>query len=146
MPTARNAEREYAWNWFALHSGQRMQLVNFWLVAISFLGAAYVQARIGNLRGIAAGIAMAGMIASVSFSLLDERTRRLIDVAEDALRGLEVTQGEQADAGDICVGARLVVDAGQARRSRLYSYRVIIQGLQYAVAALFAAATVLAFV
>ena len=37
----RNAlSQTYAWNWFALHAGQRLQLVNFWLVAVAFLAAA----------------------------------------------------------------------------------------------------------
>ena len=39
----------YAWNWFALHSNQRMQFVNFWLISVVFLGAAFVAARVGSL-------------------------------------------------------------------------------------------------
>src|SRR4051812_41007057 len=33
--------RTYAWNWFALHANQRLQLVNFWLVAVAFLAGAF---------------------------------------------------------------------------------------------------------
>ena len=30
--------RTYAWDWFALHASQRLQLVNFWLVSVASVG------------------------------------------------------------------------------------------------------------
>lgn len=126
----------YAWNWFALHSSQRMQLVNFWLVSIAFLGAAFVAARTGNLRVAAIGICVTGAVASLAFAVMDDRTRRLVQVAEAALQKLE---SERATAGwDSSL--QLVSAAHRARRSRLSSYRVVIEGLQIVVAALFVAA------
>ena len=41
MPSTEQTDKiafDYAWNWFALHAGQRMQSVNFFLVAASFFG------------------------------------------------------------------------------------------------------------
>src|SRR5882757_915360 len=35
---------DHAWQWFTLHATQRMQAVNFFLVATAFLSTAYVAA------------------------------------------------------------------------------------------------------
>lgn len=126
----------YAWNWFALHSNQRMQLVNFWLVAVAFLGAAFVQARIGSLRPVAVGVCVTGMVASIAFAMLDARTRRLVQVAEAALQKLE----DERFATGVGSNPRLVSESHAARWSRMSSYRFVIEGLQLIVAALFAAA------
>jgi len=126
----------YAWNWFALHSSQRMQLVNFWLVAIAFLATAFVQAHIGNLRPVAVGVCAAGMVASIAFAMLDARTRRLVHVAEAALQKLE---DERFGTGSNS-SARLVSESHLARWSQISSYRLVIEGLQLIVAVLFAAA------
>jgi hypothetical protein len=81
--------RGYAWNWFAMHAAQRVQLVNFWLVAVAFLAAAYVQSEISHVRPIGAGVAVIGVVASIAFQRLDVRTRELSQIAEDALREFE---------------------------------------------------------
>lgn len=141
MPDPHVDTQTYAWNWFALHSGQRMQLVNFWLVAVAFLGAAFVQARTGNLRAIAVGVCFAGAVASVAFAMMDARTRGLVQVAEEALRGIEENR---AAAGQLTL--RLVSASHEARPSRLLSYRVIIQGMQVTIAVLFVVAAVLTMV
>jgi hypothetical protein len=128
--------REYAWKWFAMHAGQRLQMVNFWLVAITFLAAAFVQCEISHLRAIAAGVALIGAVASVAFQRLDVRTRQLSLVAEDALRELEaelVTEG----ASQLIM---LVKRSGEIRKSWVDSYRIVIQGLQLCVTMVFAAA------
>jgi uncharacterized membrane protein len=126
----------YAWNWFALHAGQRLQLVNFWLVAIAFLAAAFVQSQISHLRPVAAGLALIGAVSSVAFQRLDARTRQLSGVAENALREFEAKW--VSDGGSSVLA--LVDRSHQARKSWLDSYRVIIQGLQLIVAAVFLAA------
>jgi type VI protein secretion system component VasK len=131
-----NEVRAYAWNWFSLHAGQRLQLVNFWLVAVAFLVAAFVQSEIDRMRPIAAGVALIGAIASVAFQRLDVRTRQLSQVAEDALREFEdewVAQG----ANELIA---LVKRSNEARESWVDSYRLIIQGLQLTVSLVFIAA------
>jgi hypothetical protein len=130
--------QSYAWNWFALHSGQRLQLVNFWLVAIAFLAAAFVQARASHLVAIAFGVSVTGVVSSLAFMRLDVRTRQLVQVAENALRSIEGTQ----TAAGLDEIHELVKVSDQVRRSWLDSYRVIIQGLQLCVAFMFFLAAV----
>ena len=85
MPPENASVESYAWNWFALHAGQRLQLVNFWLVAVAFLAAAFVQARSSHLIAVAVGVSVIGVVASLAFLALDRRTRQLIHIAGDAL-------------------------------------------------------------
>lgn len=127
----------YAWNWFALHSAQRMQLVNFWLVAVAFLGTAFVQARVSNLAFVAAGVCIAGAVSSVAFLLLDIRTRGLVQVAERALIAME----DEMLPADAPEEFRLVRNADR-RSVPLSSYYVLIRGLQASLTALFLTAGV----
>jgi hypothetical protein len=135
---AEEKAQTYAWNWFALHAGQRLQLVNFWLVAVAFLASAYVQARSDHMTAIAFGVSVTGVVSSLAFMRLDARTRQLVQVAENALRSFE--------ASGVAVGldevTELVRASHEVRRSRFDSYRVIIQGLQLSVAFIFALAAV----
>jgi Flp pilus assembly protein TadB len=126
-------DRTYAWNWFALHAGQRLQLVNFWLVAVAFLASAFVQALLSHMVAIAFGISVAGIIASLAFMRLDARTRELVQVAENALRYIE--ENGRKDSPNQTI--ELVKAAHEARRWHLDSYRIIIQGLQLSLACLF---------
>lgn len=123
-----------------MHSGQRLQLVNFWLVAIAFLATAFVQAEISHARVIAAGVALIGAFASVAFQRLDVRTRQLSLIAEDALREFEAEWVAHGASQQVM----LVKRAGEARSSWTDSYRVIIQGVQLSVAVVFAAAFIYA--
>jgi hypothetical protein len=119
--------RAYAWNWFALHSGQRLQLVNFWLVAVAFLATAYVQSEIDHARAIASGVALVGAIASVAFQRLDVRTRQLTQVAESALQELEQEWIAQGASESVALALR----SQEARQSWFDSYRVIIKGCSF---------------
>lgn len=127
--------RAYAWNWFALHAGQRLQLVNFWLIAVAFLATAFVAARTGHLLPVALGVSITGCIASVAFMRLDNRTRQLIHLAEEALLSIEAAGN--TDKQNPPDATALVTRSRLAPRSRFDSYRVIIQGLQLLVAGLF---------
>jgi hypothetical protein len=128
----------YAWNWFALHSGQRLQLVNFWLVAVAFLAAAFVQARGSHQVAIAFGVSLTGAVASLAFMRLDVRTRQLVQVAEEALVSFEKAQ----TAAGVDKVIELVAASRQVRTRRFDSYRVIIQGLQLTVATIFLIAAI----
>jgi hypothetical protein len=116
----------YAWNWFSLHAGQRLQMVSFWLVAISFLTTAYVEAVKSELGGLARAIALLGGIVSIVFALLDARTRSLVRVAEKALAAYEtllITSGEPASVG-------LTVGASNGQQYFFQSYRILIQSVE----------------
>jgi uncharacterized membrane protein len=134
--------RSYAWNWFALHAGQRLQLVNFWLVSVAFLATAFVQSQINHLRPIATGVALIGVVSSVAFQRLDARTRQLSQVAEDALREFEAEWISHGSTNLVALSTR----SHEARKSWLDSYRIIIQGLQLSVAAVFLCAFIYALV
>jgi hypothetical protein len=136
MSTSRQDAQAYAWNWFALHSGQRLQLVNFWLIAVAFLAAGFVQAQSDRLHAVAFGVSVAGIISSLTFLRLDVRTRQLVHVAEDALRYFEAIQVSSG----LDEVVELVKASSVARQSWLDSYRILIQGLQLVIAIIFAAA------
>ena len=142
MQDAETKAQTYAWNWFALHAGQRLQLVNFWLVAVAFLATAYVQARASHMTAIAFGVSVTGAVSSVAFMKLDVRTRQLVQVAENSLRYFEAT----AVAAGMDEVTELVKASHEARRSRFDSYRVIIQGLQLTVACIFVLAAVFSLI
>jgi uncharacterized membrane protein len=125
-----------------LHAGQRLQLVNFWLVAVAFLATAFVQSQISHLRPIAAGVALIGTVASMAFQRLDVRTRQLTRVAEDALREFEAEWIAQGSSGLVALVAR----SHEIGKSRIDSYRAIIQGLQLSVAMVFLGAFIYAIV
>ncbi len=114
----------YAWSWFALHAGQRLQMVNFWLVATAFMAAAFVQAHVSRLYVVAFGISLAGCLSSMAFMRLDARTRRLVHVGENALRSLEQKRTEDgADETHELIRAA----EKKSRLSRFDSYRYLIQ-------------------
>lgn len=138
MENPETEARRYAWNWFALHAGQRLQLVNFWVVAVAFLATAFVQARSFHMVAIAFGVSLTGLVVSLAFVQLDIRTRQLEQVAENALRHFEET--------DVANGAdevtRLEKISDETRHSRLDSYRVTIEGLQLTIAGIFLVAAI----
>lgn len=142
MQDAETKAQTYAWNWFALHAGQRLQLVNFWLVAVAFLAAAYVQARSNHMAAIGFGVSVTGVVSSLAFMRLDVRTRQLVQVAENALRYFEAS-GSAAGMDEV---TELVKASHQVRQSRLDSYKVIIQGLQLSVAFMFVLAAVFSLI
>ncbi|WP_370961922.1 hypothetical protein [Amycolatopsis sp. cg9] len=109
-------------------------------MAIAFLGAAFVQARAGNLIAVAAGVSAIGAVASAAFAMLDTRTRNLVRIGEVALLNLEEKRTSDGADSDL----ELVAASHAARPSPLLSYRIIIQGLQIFVGVVFAAAFVLA--
>jgi hypothetical protein len=80
---------DYAWGWFSLHAEQRMQAVNFFLIAIAFLAASYVSAIVGKYPALAAGIGVVGAFSSFIFYRIERRIRGLIKAAEAALRPIE---------------------------------------------------------
>jgi hypothetical protein len=92
MPNPDQSEKiafDYAWNYFSLHAGQRMQSVNFFLLAASFLVGAYVAALGGNRPGLGAGISIVGAITSFVFYRIERRVRELLKAAEAALSPIE---------------------------------------------------------
>ena len=76
---------EHYWNWFSLHSTQRMQSINFFLVATSFLVVGYVDATVGAKDIVAIAVSSLGVILAFVFFRLDRRTRYLIQSSESRI-------------------------------------------------------------
>ena len=81
---------EIGWHWFQLHAQQRMQIVSFWFVAMSFLTTADVLAYVNKRYGAALIVSSGIVIASVLFLLLDRRTRELISYGERLMAAAEL--------------------------------------------------------
>ena len=77
--------REHAWNWFVLHSGKRMQSLNFFLIATAFLVASY-GALLKLDPAIACFVAVMGALMAFFFQRLEMRTRQMIHASEDVLK------------------------------------------------------------
>jgi hypothetical protein len=116
---------DHAWAWFALHAGQRMQLINYFIVAVAFVTGA-----------ISAG----GIILCVAFELLDVRTRQLVRLGEQALISLESCLAERANTPEL----NLVARAGA--RARGTSYRFVLRMLTRAGILLFICGAVVAII
>lgn len=80
---------EHAWEWFSLHAGHRMQSVNFFLVAVTFIIAGYVTAFRFSEPAVAFGISLAGIFLTACFNLFEQRIRQLVHAGEDALTPVE---------------------------------------------------------
>lgn len=74
---------DHAWQWFTLHATQRMQAVNFFLVATAFLSTAYVAAL--HFPAVAAGVSALGTLFSFTFYRFEIRIQELLKAGEKAL-------------------------------------------------------------
>lgn len=80
---------DHAWSWFTLHAGQRMQVINFFLVSLALVIAGFGAAYQADSRPLTLIISAVGTAMSLSFLMLEIRTRALVKIAEQALRVLE---------------------------------------------------------
>ena len=89
-PDERKEARNYAWSYFALHADQRMKLFNFFLILSGVILGAF-----SAVRGMAGGTRVVAILplllvlTAFIFWRLEERARRLVKNAEDALRFLD---------------------------------------------------------
>ena len=123
--------REHAWNWFALHASQRMQAFNFFVVATTFLIAAYASI-LEKHPAAAAVLAFVGAWLAYWFNRLDARSRQLVDAGEDALK---VSQERLADLADN--QALMILEAVDEPRPGASSYGRVITVIQWTIIALF---------
>jgi hypothetical protein len=72
-----------------LHTNQRQNLLNFFLIAAAFLFNAFVAALVGHRYALAGFIGLLGATISSGFMLMDLRNRDLTRAGEIALRDLE---------------------------------------------------------
>lgn len=74
---------DHAWEWFTLHATQRMQAVNFFLVATAFLSTAFVAAL--RFPVVAVGVSALGALFSLVFYRFEIRIQELLKAGEKAL-------------------------------------------------------------
>src|SRR5258708_39837328 len=74
---------DHAWQWFTLHATQRMQAVNFFLVATAFLSTAYVAAL--RFPSVAVGVSALGALFSLVFYRFEIRIQELVKAGAKAL-------------------------------------------------------------
>jgi divalent metal cation (Fe/Co/Zn/Cd) transporter len=117
---------DHAWGYFQVHASQRMQLVNYFFLAVAFLSTAYATGLNGNRPEVSAAVALTGAILSIGFHRIDVRTRELVDIAEDAL--LEVEQIMQRQTG---VESIALIEQAKKTPERFKSYSSIIEVLHY---------------
>ena len=84
-------QRDYAWNYFQLHAGQRMSTFNFFIVIAALLTTGLASTFVKDFKwqgvGFILGIALVGI--SFVFWKLDQRVRFLIKHAEAVLKEIE---------------------------------------------------------
>jgi hypothetical protein len=131
---------DYTWGWFALHSNQRMQLMNYLILSFAFATAAYATAAGWKQFWVAAGVALIGVLISVVFERLDVRTRQLVQVSEKTLIAIEHELAQRAHLSDLDF-----VDV-VATRPRFTSYRSVLRVLTRVGAATFLAGLVFALI
>jgi amino acid permease len=93
-PETKKVFRDYAWAYFQLHAGQRLQSFNFFLIVAGLLagGITNLLKDGGASQWIAAVLGLALTFFSLVFWRLEERTKHLVKNAEKALKYLEAQE------------------------------------------------------
>jgi hypothetical protein len=117
---------DHAWQWFVIHATQRMQMLNFWLVSVAFLTAAYVTAVTNQKPQVAVVVAAAGTVLSVLFRRLEVRTRQLVRLGERAL-----SQFQEHMALSTGITEMRILNAADAEQRPLGSYGTVIKAMQW---------------
>jgi hypothetical protein len=94
-----NNSKKYAWDYFALHSSQRMSTFNFFILISTIILSAYFVA-IREIPVLSLILALILIIFSFVFWKWDIRTRQMIKNAEAALKYLEKKEFEGKPRND----------------------------------------------
>lgn len=93
LPETKSLEepfRKYAWDYFALHADHRLRAFHFYiLLSTTVLGGFGLLLRNGELHKWMSGIGLLLVFLSFVFWKLDNRTRQLIKLGEEALKYLD---------------------------------------------------------
>lgn len=97
---------DFLWNYFELHSNQRMQLMNFYIIIESLFVTGLIALISSDHPNVIAeiSICVAMIFFSVVFFLLDRRTKNMIKMCEESIKKIERMYycfGEQGAAGDL---------------------------------------------
>jgi hypothetical protein len=131
---------EHSWKWFELHASQRMQLINYFLVAVAFLSAAYVAGLRDDAPEVSAVISMLGVILSACFQRIESRTRELIKLGETAVNEIEYIMENQFELPSV-----KLVQRAEELRSSFTSYGSVIRDLHQSTLIIFAIGFIYAY-
>lgn len=135
---------DYAWGYFTVHAGQRMQSVNFFLLAAAFLVGAYVNAMANGHPGLAVGISLLGGFASLIFFRIERRVRELIHAAEAALRPIEEAMARRTEIPALRIlHSVAAVTPGAWHYSKVFKMLYLAVGIGFVLAAIYAACVLL---
>ena len=88
---------DHAWKWFELHADHRMRAINFFIVSIAFLTAAFVTALRFAHPAVSMIVCVAGLAFTVCFSRADKRIGELIKAGEAVLKPLQKQLAQRTD-------------------------------------------------
>lgn len=120
----------FALAWFTTHAQQRMQLLNYWFVAVSFLTTSSILAASASHLAVAKIIDSALIIASVLFYGLDVRTQELIAYGERAMSAIEQRSNSEGDSTD----SFRLADGMHLQNRRAPAYRWLFAALYWGAA------------
>jgi len=126
------AALDHAWDWFSLHATQRMQAMNFFLVATAFLSASFVTAAKEKVHVLAGGVAVLAIFLSYLFYRMERRIRTLIKAAEHAIEPLEEKLAEAVGVNALQIVSRVEESKiGEWKYSRVFRYLYLTTGLAF---------------
>lgn len=102
---------DHAWEWFSLHAEQRMQAVNFYLIAAAFISNAFVNALKDTNFVVAAGVGIMGAFIAFIFLMLEQRVRSLVKAGEGALISGEKQLAKDSQIPEIEILTRVEIPA-----------------------------------
>jgi hypothetical protein len=126
---------DHAWDWFELHAKQRMDLINYFLVATAFLAAGYAGGIQAGAPVVSAGVSVLGVIIAICFQRIEQRTRELIRLGEAALRQIESAMASETGMSQI-----MFVQSADQKTSRFTSYAVALRILHISTLSFFVGA------
>lgn len=127
---------ETLWNYFELHSNQRMQMMNFYLVMESLFvtGLITMLTSERDMTFYEIGICLAIIFFSFLFYKFDMRTRSIIKICESSIKSLE--QKYKAQYGDEIMVFSKEEECTKASHESTYSCLMRLQFIFFVVVAL----------
>lgn len=99
---------EILWKYFERHSQQRMEMLNFYLVAESLFVAGYIELcnTEYDFKIYRAGIGVAIIVFSITFFLFDQRTKEMIHKCEEGFLSIENKYSREIELNEILIFSR----------------------------------------
>ena len=100
--TRLNDMRNYVWEWFKYHAGQRMIAFNFFLIIMGALSLGYFTAIQYGFHLYATVVGLFGSLTAIAFSRLDKRNVDLVNIGRKALEDLEEKDSDYSLVSEKC--------------------------------------------